>query len=63
MMQAKKKYQAPKLEVVLFETSEDVMDGVGLSGVGEDPFKKSVRMKQFLNDLPNGTILNPEDYE
>lgn len=55
----KKKYLAPKMELVLLESAEDMMDDITESG-GEDPFGGR-SFQAWLNDLPNGYIIDEDD--
>lgn len=58
----KKKYIAPDIEVVLFEAAEAVMDNAEFSG--DDPWT-GLKMRNFhamLQDLPDGTFLDPDGY-
>lgn len=60
----KKDYIAPEMEVVLFETGDDVMEDIYDSDT--DPFNSvtsPIRFQQYLNDLPNGTMLDEDGYE
>ncbi len=59
----KKSYIKPDMEVVLFQTSESVMD---FEVSGDDPFdsgRSGFSLQQYLNDLPDGTILDEDGYE
>ena len=61
----KKEYLAPDLELVLFESTEDMMDDVTESG-GEDPFnggRARTTFQQWLKDLPNGYMPSEKEIE
>lgn len=52
-----KKYVAPDFEIVYLETEDEVnLEGSGIV----DPVLPVNNFAQFINDLPNGTILNPD---
>lgn len=59
----KKAYISPNMELVLFESTEAIMgDGDVEYSNPDDPFA-GINFDQWINDLPNGYIIDDSELE